>query len=326
MIHKEWMTTPHRFRADDGFELDADVFEPPQESKGVAVLAGGTGIPRGFYRHFAAYLADSGYRTLSFDYRGIRGSRPATLRGFDATMSDWGRLDISAALAEAQRIADGAPLFYVGHSVGGQLLGLARGASSVQAASFIGSSTGTWWRMKDPSYRLFTAAIWYGFVPLTTSLLGYAPASWLGQGEDLPRGVAREWARWCRREDYFAADLTPHELAGYAALHFPLLSIGFTDDPIANAHTIPALLAHYRSVHLRQELLAPSDVEAKAVGHFGFFRATSKERLWTKVPAFFDATRGAEPIVAEGAKDCCATSGYPARAPAGTTAGWTSSR
>jgi predicted alpha/beta hydrolase len=279
-------TSAHRFKAEDGLELGADVFEA-SSPRAVAVLAGGTGIPRRFYRAFAEHLARAGYTTLSFDYRGIGGSRPPSLRGFDATMSDWGTRDISGALAEGRRLAGGAPAFYVGHSVGGQLLGLARGVENLRAAAFVGSSTGTWWRMSG-SYRWVCAAIWYGFVPLTTALVGFGPASWLKQGEDLPRGVVREWARWCRSDDYFASHLASEELSRYARLDVPLLSLAFTDDPIANEVTVPSLLRHYTSARITHEMRAPRDVGMSAVGHFGMFKPRAREALWGRIPEFFD--------------------------------------
>lgn len=284
------MATPtmHPFRAADGYELAGDLHVAPSP-RAVAVLAGGTGIPRRFYRAFAAYLAEEGYTTLSFDYRGIGGSRPPSLRGFDATMSDWGRRDIAAALTEARSLAGALPLVYVAHSVGGQLFGLAEGADRVTAAVFVGSSTGTWWQMGNLPFRLFCAAMWFGFTPVTTATLGYAPASWLRQGEDLPRGVAREWARWCRRASYFEGDLPDAELAGYGRLTMPIHSLGFTDDPIANDVTIPALLRHYHGASKTHEHLDPRDVGLSSVGHFGFFSTRSKHALWTKVPSLLRA-------------------------------------
>jgi predicted alpha/beta hydrolase len=51
------------------------------------------------YRHFAAFLAQAGMPTFTYDYRGIGLSRPPGLRGFDAAVEDWAEYDCAAGVA-----------------------------------------------------------------------------------------------------------------------------------------------------------------------------------------------------------------------------------
>ena len=90
--------------ADDGRHLAATWTEPPQgDAHAVAVISSAAGVPRGYYRAFAQWLAGRGYAVLSYDYRGIAGSRAAgSLRHERASMRDWALLDMSAALAAAE--------------------------------------------------------------------------------------------------------------------------------------------------------------------------------------------------------------------------------
>lgn len=90
----------------------------------------------------------------------------------------------------------------VGHSVGGQLVGLLPDASRISALVTIGAQSGDW-RLWPLPTRLAMAVLWYGLVPGVTHAVGYLPGS-LGIGEDLPAGVALEWARWCRTPGYLA--------------------------------------------------------------------------------------------------------------------------
>jgi predicted alpha/beta hydrolase len=39
-------------------------------------------------------------------------------------------------------------------------------------------------------------------LPITSKIWGYVPAK-LGLGEDLPKGVTLEWAKWCKTPNYF---------------------------------------------------------------------------------------------------------------------------
>ena len=225
-VHTEEIQVP----AQDGFPLSATLFRPQDEPKGLVVLSSGTGIRRQYYRHLATYLAQQGFQTLSYDYRGIGQSRPNRLRGFQADLTDWGQLDMQGVIDYA--LSFGKPVSWIGHSAGAQLVGLAPGAERLKGVISIAAGAG-YWRQMEGSYRWFCAAMWYGFVPLSTSLLGYAPAQAIGQGQDLPAGVAREWARWCRSADYFGDHLSEAQIQRLASLEVPWLSLSFSDDNLA---------------------------------------------------------------------------------------------
>lgn len=267
-----------RFAAADGYELHGTLLVP-RLPLGVVVLSGGTGIPHRYYRHYARYLAERDYACLTYDYRGIGASSPARLRGFKARMQDWGRLDQRAAWAEARRQFPDLPLIAMGHSVGGQLLAAAvTPALKPELIIHITVSTGTWWRF-PLLYSLYCGLLWNLAVPLSTRLLGYFPASRLGLGEDLPAGVAREWGRWCRREDYCGELRHADPPVIFDAVKAPLYALAATDDPIANRRTVPALHALYP--HLRPELrwVRPREFGMRQIGHLGFFRASAAEAL-----------------------------------------------
>ena len=55
-------------------------------------------MPKGFYDRFAWHLAGLGAVVLTYDFRGIAGSRPEDLAAMQMDYPDWGRLDMPAAL------------------------------------------------------------------------------------------------------------------------------------------------------------------------------------------------------------------------------------
>src|SRR5205085_6589798 len=116
--------------------------------------------------------------------------------------------------------------------------------------------------------RLAMAAVWYGVVPGVTRAVGYLPGA-LGIGEDLPAGVALEWAHWCRTPGYMVGD---HEVrrAGFARVTAPLLSFSFHDDPYAPRAAVDALLALYVNAKVERRFLRRDEGR---FGHFGFFRS-----------------------------------------------------
>jgi len=234
---------PARLRAADGYALAADVFHPAGPPRAAALVAPAMGVRRGFYAPLARYLAEAGVVALSLDYRGMGESRPASLRGFPARLRDWGEQDLAAGVTELSRRAPGAPLLWVGHSVGGQLLGLLPEAP-VRAAVFLGSQSG-WpghWRGAG---RAVMATVWWAFIPASTAVAGYLPMRALGQGEDVPAGVAREWASWGRHRRYIGRYADAAGGLGFARYAGPIRSYAFSDDAYAPLAGCAGLLALY---------------------------------------------------------------------------------
>lgn len=250
----------------------------PDRASHVLVVAGAMGVPCRFYAPLARHFAHSGSLVLLFDYRGIGGSAPARLRGFRARARDWAQHDLGGALAHAAMQWPHLPLAVLGHSFGGQVVGLAPGADRVAALLLVASQSGHW-RHWSGAARLGMWALWHLAIPGLVPLLGRLPGRLLGGGEDVPAGVALEWARWGRHRGYLFDPDIGHDLAGYQRLAVPLRCIGFSDDGFAPRVATEALLAQYPMARIEHQHLHPADLGLTSVGHFGFFRPRA-QALW----------------------------------------------
>jgi predicted alpha/beta hydrolase len=262
------------------------------------LLTSGTGIPRGFYRRFAAFAADSGFLVLTFDYRGTGDSAPSTLKGCGIVYRDWGQLDVPVAAAWLREQAPDLALGVVGHSTGGQQLGLSPVVEDVDAALFIAVSTGYWAGMPT-RVKWFTFVLWKLFVPLSGRVFGYFPSSHAGLGEDLPIGVAKAWGAWCFEPTYLGAfldgtghrtspDGRPFGPAHFADATVPRRALYFPDDTSATPANAPPLLALYDQAAVETHWVAPSDWGLSKIGHSGFFRSHSAV-LWADELAWLRA-------------------------------------
>lgn len=137
--------------AEDGWPLEATLFRSESAKRAILVCAG-TGFPRGFYARFARWMALRDCAALTFDYRGVAGSRPNDLAAMDMDYPDWGRLDMSAALRGLKKACPGLPLFLVGHSVGGHFVGLMPNQSEIVRHAFVSVGSG-WWGGHHRSYN-----------------------------------------------------------------------------------------------------------------------------------------------------------------------------
>lgn len=96
---------PFREEAADGFSLGGFTWRhgAADPTRAVVIINAATSVRCRFYSRFADYLFAHGADVITYDYRGIGESRPAALRGFQASWSDWGRLDFEAMLQRARR-------------------------------------------------------------------------------------------------------------------------------------------------------------------------------------------------------------------------------
>lgn len=269
-----------KIRCSDGYELDAILYEPAGQTAGFVIFQGGTAIKKEFYTHFCRFLAEHGYLVLSYDYRGVGGSRPESLKGFEASLLDWGRLDMVAAIQYAVEKFPALPRILVGHSIGTQLIGFAANNNELKGVIGIGSSTGTWWKMKR-RYAIAAFALWYLINPVLTRMYGYAPLKRLRIMEDLPKNVINQWSKWCRSAFYFGDHLgktIPYE--DFHPLRVPFIVHYFKDDPIATDETVTDLMALYRGTRTRMIKHRAKDYGMKKVGHFKVFSRQFSHSFW----------------------------------------------
>jgi predicted alpha/beta hydrolase len=286
------LPSPFVLLAEDGFELAARRFEPLGHARANLLIHAATAAPQTYYASFASHLAERGVRVFTYDYRGVGSSRPASLEGFEASMTDWATLDGRAAFSHVREQYAEVPTLFLGHSFGGQMIGLLDELRDAAGAILVASQLGYMGHFPVRE-RVRLAAIWYAVVPLVSRALGYLPARGL-LGVELPRGVALEWAAWCRHPEYLMGHVDGAR-DRFASFDRPFLQYSFTDDDFAPERAVDALLAALprgRRVHRR---IDPSDLEVSSIGHFGFFRRPFAESLWDEVGHFIDAVSEGKP-------------------------------
>jgi predicted alpha/beta hydrolase len=283
---------PLRLRCSDGRELAAHWIASAAR-RAVLVINPATGFPQTFYFRLAGYAAERGYDTLLYDYRGMGASAPAALATETCRMSDWGLFDMRTALDEASAHAAGLPVFTLGHSVGGQFLGLLKNHHLARAHVQVAVSVGYWPWEKAP-FKYLAWWFWRVHGPLMLALKGYIPTGGGWSGLPLPRGVYAEWRRWCLRPDHFGPDLRTYLSDNvFGEIRAPLLSVGFEDDPIATRRTVAALDRFYPNAQRESRWYSPADAGSERIGHEGFFASRHRDTLWRPVFDWLDVRAGA---------------------------------
>ena len=265
--------------AADGYPVATRCFEA-DGARARIVVAGATGVPQGFYRNFATHAAERGFEVITFDYRGVGDSAPATLRGFRMDYRDWSRLDMASVL---QHASGDLPLHLVSHSYGGHALGLLPDPSIVTTMHAYGTGSG-WKGWMPRSERLRVAFLWNVMGPAIVGTQGYLAWKRFSLGEDLPVDVYRQWKRWCRYPGYWFDDPEiGEEMQGlFARVTVPITAINAVDDRWSSPAARDAFFSHYTNADLTVRDLRPAELGQSSIGHMGYFRRGS-EPLWDEL-------------------------------------------
>ena len=257
----------------DGRKIAARFFHPEGAAKGAVLVVPAMGCGQDYYKSFATWLAAQGFTVATFDHRGTGLSRRGALRGFKADIFDWARLDCAAMIdALPER-----PLYWIGHSLGGQILPLVPNRESITKAVTVATGSG-YWRENSPRIRPMAWWLWFVVTPLIVPLFGYFPGKTLRKVGDLPKGVMQQWRRWCLDPEYAVG--AEGLRAQYAAVRTPIVSLSFSDDEMMSLRNTESIHGFYSGAPRTMKRLAPHDIGAKRIGHFGFFRSAFEGSLW----------------------------------------------
>lgn len=274
--------------AADGYPLSMRFVSAVQPEFAILISAG-TGYPKGFYDRFAKWMAQHGAAVLTYDYRGIAGSRPKDLKRSDIDLPDWGRLDAPAALETLIEAAPNLPVTHVAHSVGGHLIGLMPNHEKISRHIFVSVGTG-WWGGHLKSNLLLEFAFWWLLGPYSLLRHGYIKGSLWG-GTDLPPQVFKTWRRWSQHRPYFSNEFqTRLKPQHFQAVTAPIRSWLYTDDPIATPQAAQDLLSVYPNAPQTVTLLSPADLGLKRIGHDGSFRSGTVA-LWEEFLGWLKPSR-----------------------------------
>ncbi len=248
------------------------------------------GVAQRFYSRFAEWLAAQGYLVVTFDYRGIGLSAPASLRGFEVDILGWATQDCAAVIELAKAQLPDRPLYWVGHSLGGQLLGLIPNRHKIDRVMTVATGSGYWLENSWPTKRVVWW-LWFVVVPIAIKLVGYFPGKRIRKVGDLPKGVMSQWRRWCLDREYVVGAEGEHVRAAYSSVTTPILSLSFSDDEMMSARGVRSLHSLYTSAPVEYRRITPREIGVRQIGHFGFFRPQFEQTLWPIVKQWIESTR-----------------------------------
>ncbi len=270
------------FQCKDGYNLAGTLYTPSEGStnRNALLFAPATGMKRGFYNSLASYLVSLGYGCLTFENRGIGDSLQGSIKECKASLIDWGTFDLVGAFHELQRRFPNNKYHIIGHSAGGQLVGLIPNFKDISSVFNFACSSGQIDQMRVP-FRYQARFFMDIFIPISNRLLGYTKSGLVGMGESLPQQVAADWRNWCNAQGYVEADFGKRiEEHWFYDIDCPSLWVNATDDDIANNDNVDDMTRVFKALPIERLELDPSREGLREIGHMKFFSQKSK-KLWS---------------------------------------------
>ena len=269
----------------DGYRLSAKFYPTTQKTQNLPILiCPATGIIQGFYHAFAQWLTTQGYDVLTFDFRGIGDSLHGALKDSKASIQDWGQLDIPAAIESLISKTAHHQVILLGHSAGGQLLGISPNFNKVAKVVAVSGSTGHVKGLKGRTKHM--APIMFKLIFPTSNLLkGYGATKMLGMGENLPKNVAKQWAFFCSKPGYVLNAIGKTIFEDFHAnIKSPITVFWSSDDEIATQANVQDFIRLYPNAPTKMHELVPATHGHKAIGHMLMFKK-SHQNIWPIIAA-----------------------------------------
>jgi predicted alpha/beta hydrolase len=262
----------------DGFALAATLYEP-KFLKAAVMIAPATGIKQTFYNSFASYLSVRGFGVICYDNRGIGKSKEGNINNGNPSLITWGRQDMSAVLEKLREHFPNTTYHLVGHSAGGQLVGLMENSQHLCSMFNYACSSGSIRNMHFP-FKFQALFFMNFFIPLNNLLFRRTNSQWVGMGEPLPKTVAAQWSQWCNGSGYvamaFGKEIEKH---AYNQIDISSLWLHASDDPIANFANVKDMIRVFPNLKAEIITLEPGKLGFKEIGHMKFF-SSKNDKLW----------------------------------------------
>ncbi|MEM9982609.1 MAG: alpha/beta fold hydrolase [Bacteroidota bacterium] len=269
----------HQIKTTDQYKITISTFAPKKPNQRVVLISAATGIKQSFYYHFAAFLSQKGYTVITYDYRGIGQSKQGSLRKLDASMVDWAAKDTQATIQFIFRHYPDYKKILIGHSFGGNSMGLCAEAQYFDAYVTVASQFG-YWRHFEKKKQGKLLWFFYVVMPLLSRLVGYFPANYKQLGENLPRKVALDWVTLITHPDSMLEIAKRHHNY-YPNIKQPMLMISIEDDWMAPQKAVDTLAQRaYTNAAIERKHITLKETGTSYIGHVSFFKRKFQHNLW----------------------------------------------
>ncbi len=239
-------------RAADGHTFRLRLFAAPKP-RAAFLLCPAMGVAASYYDRFAGELAAQGFAVAVTDLRGQGSSSLRASRRVDWGYATMVEQDWPAMTSALQARLPGLPLYFLGHSQGGQLALLYLAHQPQGVSGVITIACGSTYFRGWPFPQSLGILLQTQFVRLPALLLGYFPGKRLGFGGRQARSEMADWANAAVHGRYDLINAGMDYEAGLKKVLLPVRVFSLEGDdfaPAGAAAFLASKLPSARHIHL----------------------------------------------------------------------------
>lgn len=260
--------------------LSATLFED-HSNEIILIVASATGVKQEYYQKFAQHIVNKGITVITFDYNGIGRSLKKPIKELKNNAADWGRNDLNSVLQYVGSKYPESKKVILGHSIGGQLVGLAKSSEKLDKIVLVAAQSGYWKYWKGIG-RLKMWFNWYVLFPVLLNSFGYLNSKKISGMENLPKNVANQWRNWGKNSDYILSDRSIKHTY-YDKIKADITSFSIEDDDFAPLESVQWMTRQYKNAVQKSIHLKPADFNTSRIGHFGVFKEKFRDTIWLQI-------------------------------------------
>jgi predicted alpha/beta hydrolase len=248
--------------AQDGVASKITVFKGAHApSAPVLICMPAMGVAAKFYEPLAGPILQEGWCFVTADLRGNGLSALRVRRGISFGYHEMVSFDWPVVVDKVKDLFPGAPVYLLGHSLGGQLSALYLAADPNAAAGLIlVAAPSVHWRGWDFPLNLGVLVGTQAACAMAKAL-GYFPGRKIGFGGTEAKGVICDWARQARTGRYEPAGSEIMYERLLAGMEFPVLAFSFEGDFLSPERAVENLLAKMTRASTTHVNLAGDDLD-----------------------------------------------------------------
>lgn len=264
-------------KTENNSSITATVYNGKQNHH-ILIIASATGVKQSFYKKFSEFISENNITVITFDYQGIGLSLERKIKELQNNAQDWGSVDLENVIKYIKEKHPNSKISIIGHSIGGQLIGIAKSSTEIHKVILVATQSG-YWKFWKGFERIKMWLNWYILFPSLIKVFGYMPSEKLSGMENLPKNVAKQWSNWGRKSEYLFSEIHP-DLLYFDQIRSKITAISIENDSFAPKEAVDWFTQKYKNAEIKQIHLKPNDYNTKNIGHFGIFKEKHKKDIW----------------------------------------------
>jgi predicted alpha/beta hydrolase len=255
----------------------------PANSNIYLIINNGARVLQNKYTEFAEYVSNNNINVITYNYSDTDVPENK-LKTSKTSIQEWATCDMNTIIDSIVDMNSEAKIFVLGHSLGGQIIGLTENCAKLDGIILVAAQTG-YWKFWPFPLNIINYLTWYLYVPMLLKTYGFFPKGKDKNLSHMPKRATTDWMKWCQSPNYLFENISLSEQY-YNTIKCPLLSISFGDDLYATKQAVDWLTSKYQNVKLNRIHYTSKEYK---YGHSSAFEPSNFSTIGTDIINFIKA-------------------------------------